>query len=217
MSTAVATLFDASLRACPRRAGGAAERAAAPRPAQAVDVLAHRPALMRYAQRALRNAADAEDAVQATLLAALSAPQNFAGRSAPKTWLHGILKHKIMDIFRRQAREPLLEERPERELQDEVDAQFDANGHWREAPAGWGNPQETVAQREFLEVLDACIACLPRTAARAFTMRETMDLEVDEICTILGITPNNCCVMLHRARMKLRGLLEERWFGAAAN
>jgi len=64
-----------------------------------------RPYLLRYATLQLRDAAAAEDAVQDALLAALSAEASFAGRSNLRTWLTGILKHKIVDAIRRQNRE----------------------------------------------------------------------------------------------------------------
>ncbi len=64
-----------------------------------------RPYLLRYASLQLRDAAAAEDAVQEALLAALAGESNFAGRSNLRTWLTGILKHKIVDAIRRQSRE----------------------------------------------------------------------------------------------------------------
>lgn len=167
--------------------------------------------------RALRNAADVEDVVQETLTAAIESPHNFAGRSSLKTWLHGILKHKIIDTFRRQARETALDEVSERECQGDSDALFAPDGRWREPPASWGSPEAALAQRDFFRVLEGCIACLPESAARVFTMREVMDLEVSEICHALGISPNHCFVLLHRARMKLRVLLEQRWFALPAS
>jgi len=178
----------------------------------ASDLEWHRPALMRYAKRALRNATDAEDAVQDTLMAAVQAPDSFAGRSSLTSWLHGILKHKIMDVFRRQSRETALDDVPEREWLIDDDAPFAPDGSWRESPSSWGDPEATLARREFFQVLESCIACLPERAARVFKMRELMELEVDEICDVLEITPNHCFVTLHRARMKLRALLDERWF-----
>jgi RNA polymerase sigma-70 factor (ECF subfamily) len=177
-----------------------------------LDLERYRRPLTLYARRALRNAADADDAVQETLAAALQAPQSFAGRSSPQTWLHGILKHKIIDIFRLRAREALSEMPDDDELADESDTLFSADGHWQAAPASWGNPEAALANRELLAVLDGCIACLPKEAARVFTMREVMGLEVSEICDVLGISADNCYVILHRARMKLRTLLEQRWF-----
>ena len=66
---------------------------------------AQRPYLLRYASMQLRNSDAAEDAVQETLLAALAAEGSFAGRSNLRTWLTGILKHKIVDTIRRSSRE----------------------------------------------------------------------------------------------------------------
>jgi RNA polymerase sigma-70 factor (ECF subfamily) len=167
--------------------------------------------------RALRNFADAEDVVQDTLTAAMESPDSFSGRSSLMTWLHGILKHKIIDIFRRRSRETALDDVPEREWQSDSDALFAADGHWNEAPASWGNPEAALACRDFFQVLEGCIASLPKSYARVFTMREVMELEVSAICDALGISPNNCLVMLHRARMKLRVLLEQRWFAPQAS
>lgn len=175
-----------------------------------------RAALTKYARWCLRNVADAEDAVQDTLTAAW-ASTGFAGRSSPSTWLHGILKHKIIDIYRRQAREPVREASPENELGDEVNSLFTPGGHWREAPARWGDPEAALARREFYDVLEDCLACLPANCAHAFKMREMMGLEVSEICDVLGITPDNCYVMLHRARLRLRTLLEQRWFAVPSS
>ena len=61
--------------------------------------------LLRYALLQLRNPAQAEDAVQETLLAALEGRDRFSGRSSLRTWLTGILKHKIIDAIRRKSRD----------------------------------------------------------------------------------------------------------------
>lgn len=185
------------------------------RPSQA-EFESVRAALMRFARQALRNAADAEDVVQETLAAAIASPDAFGGRSSRMTWLLAILKHKVVDVYRRQARETPLDEALDIEGLDDSDALFTPDGHWRESPASWGNPETALSQSEFLRVLEGCIACLPERMARAFTMREVLELEVGEICKALGISENNCFVMLHRARMKLRALLEQRWFALQA-
>src|SRR5215203_4128717 len=65
--------------------------------------------LMRVARLQLRDTALAEDVVQDTLAAALAAKDGFTGKSTVKTWLTGILKHKIVDAIRRKQREPVLE------------------------------------------------------------------------------------------------------------
>jgi RNA polymerase sigma-70 factor (ECF subfamily) len=77
---------------------------AIPSPDFACQVQALRPQLLRFARTQLRNEAWAEDAVSDTLLAALGRPQAFAGRSQLKTWLVGILKHKVVDQLRRHTR-----------------------------------------------------------------------------------------------------------------
>ena len=194
---------------------GRANVSTAPARVRPIDLEPCRLPLTKYARKWLRNAADAEDAVQDTLMAALASPDSFAGRSSTKTWLHGILKHKILDIYRRQAREPVLEASAQDELLDDVDAMFTPQGQWRVAPTNWGDPEATFNQREFHEVLEGCLACLPEDCGRAFKMRELMDLEIDQICDVLQISRDDCYVMLHRARMRLRALLEQRWFAGA--
>jgi RNA polymerase sigma-70 factor (ECF subfamily) len=174
----------------------------------------YRNSLQRYAYWLLGNRAAAEDAVQETLLVALQSPQTFAGRSSLRTWLFGILKHKVADTFRRQAREVALEDDGDECTRPR--ALFTADGQWREPTADWGDPEATLSQRRFYEVLETCIDRLPKTTARVFTMREIMGMTTDEICAAVGITPNHCFVILHRARTALRELLQDHWFGAAA-
>jgi RNA polymerase sigma-70 factor (ECF subfamily) len=197
------------------RAGGTDRRTAASRVLRPSDLEAFRPALTSYARRCLCNAADVEDVVQDTLAAAMET-DGFSGRSAASTWLHGILKHKIVDVYRRQARMPLLAATPEGQGPDETDALFNPDGSWRVAPAPWPSPEAALERRQFLAVLDGCLDQLPRATARAFLMREMMGLEVAEICEVLGVSANHCGVMLFRARMRLRVLLERHWLGGAA-
>jgi RNA polymerase sigma-70 factor, ECF subfamily len=172
-----------------------------------------RPYLLRYASLQLRDAAAAEDAVQETLLAALAGEANFAGRANLRTWLTGILKHKIVDTIRRQSRE-----RPAADLEPagddgDFDGLFDRRGHWEEMPDAWEQPEGALNQKQFLAALEACLRALPERTARVFMMREHLGLETSEICKELGITATHCWVMLHRARMALRLCLQTSWFG----
>ena len=146
------------------------------------------------------------------MLAALSAEASFAGRSNLRTWLTGILKHKIVDTIRRQSRD-----RPAADLQTdgdkaEFDALFDQRGHWDEAPDAWQQPEGALQQKQFLAALEACLRDLPERTARVFLMREHLGLDTPEICKELGISATHCWVMLHRARMALRLCLEMNWF-----
>jgi RNA polymerase sigma-70 factor (ECF subfamily) len=172
------------------------------------EIEAERPYLLRYASLQLRNREAAEDAVQETLLAALVAEKSFAGRSQLRTWLTGILKHKIIDAIRRAAREQPL---PDDSIED-LDALFDASGHWREPPQDW--PEQALEQKEFLQALEKCLALLPARTGQVFLMREHLGFATAEICKELGITATHCWVLLYRARVALRECLQLNWFGA---
>jgi len=160
----------------------------------------------------LRDSAAAEDAVQEALLAALAGEAGFGGRANLRTWLTGILKHKIVDTIRRQSRE-----RPAADLEPgdddgEFDGLFDRRGHWEEMPDAWEQPEGALGQKQFLAALEACLRALPERTARVFMMREHLGLDTSEICKELGITSTHCWVMLHRARMALRLCLTTNWF-----
>jgi RNA polymerase sigma-70 factor (TIGR02943 family) len=180
------------------------------------QLLEHRVYLMRFARLQLRNDAWAEDAVSETLLAALSKPQSFGNRSQLKTWLVGILKHKVIDLIRSNAREVSLPDRDGDDEADELDKlAFRADGHFASPPQAWGDPQQVLAQGQFFRVLDACVERLPPALGRLFLMREWLELSCEEVCKELSLTPTNLYVQLHRARLRLRECLAIHWFGPA--
>jgi RNA polymerase sigma-70 factor, ECF subfamily len=173
--------------------------------------------LFRYALVRLRDEVRAEDAVQEALLAALQHLDSYSGRSSERTWLTGILKHKIIDQIRKACKEvpfdasdtDLSEFDPLFERDDEW------NGHWSDtlSPRIWQrSPEDAVQQSEFFGVLQACIGKLPQRAASVFTLREMDELDTDEICRMLGLSDSNFWVMMHRARMSLRRCIEINWF-----
>jgi RNA polymerase sigma-70 factor, ECF subfamily len=191
--------------------------AAAPTPDPAAWVDEHGDYLYRYALFRLRDPSRAEDAVQETLLAALQAYGNFAGRGSERTWLVGILKHKITDQFRRLGREGQAPRRGDEEFAHEEF--FRAEGRWADhweaeyAPDEWpNNPEALAEQGEFWTVFQDCLRPLPGRTADAFVMREVDGLTSDEICEVLNVKVNNLWVMLHRARLHLRRCLELNWF-----
>jgi RNA polymerase sigma-70 factor (ECF subfamily) len=174
------------------------------------QVEALRPYLLRYASLQLRNREAAEDAVQETLLAALSAEGSFEGRSNMRTWVTGILKHKCIDAVRRAAREVPLGD--EEAAAAQVDGLFDEREHWREHPRPWDDPDAALQEKQFLQALEACLGKLPSRTAQVFMLREHLGLDTSEICKQLGISAGNCAVLLHRARMALRLCLDTNWF-----
>jgi len=168
--------------------------------------------LLRYASLQLRDRASAEDAVQETLVAALAGEKGFAGRSNLRTWLTGILKHKIVDAIRRNSREAAFARDPAADL-DDLDPLFAADGHWAEPPSAWSNPDASLEQKQFFAALERCLAGLPAKTAQAFMMREHLGLDASEICKELGLTSTHYWVLLYRARVALRECLQANWFG----
>jgi RNA polymerase sigma-70 factor (ECF subfamily) len=175
----------------------------------------HKP-LLRYAMLQLRNEAMAQDVVSETLLALLERPAAFEGRSSLRTYATGILKFKIADLLRRRGRELPLETLDEQSVDDALDALFAADGHWAEPQAAWPQPERALEQAQFFHVLQLCLERLPARIARVFMLREWLEHDIDQICGELGITANNCSVMLYRARMALRECLQRSWFTDAA-
>lgn len=180
----------------------------------AAQLVEMRPLLVRMARRRLHNDAWVEDAVSETLVAALENPGAFAGRARLRTWLVGILKHKVVDQIRRHTRECQVDSPDE-----EPDYAQLADGSAEaltEAPAEWGDPQERLARRQFMAQFDRVLKELPQQQGRAFMMRNWMEAETDDICRELGVTANNLAVMLHRARQRLRASLGTHGFGRSA-
>jgi len=170
--------------------------------------------LLRFARLQLRDDATAEDAVQETMLAAIEAADKFAGQSQVKTWVFAILKHKIVDLIRKRTREPNTGSFDAEIAEDAFDALFNERQHWQpaERPSNWGDPHETVENKQFWEVFQICLDRLPPNTSRVFMMREFLEFETEEICKELSMTASNCWVVLHRARMALRLCLEGQWF-----
>ncbi|MGH9940853.1 MAG: sigma-70 family RNA polymerase sigma factor [Pyrinomonadaceae bacterium] len=188
-----------------------------PSPDPSLWVDQHGDSLYRYAMFRLRDASVAEDLVQETLLAALQAYHTFAGRGSERTWLVGILKHKIIDHFRRAGRET-----PASQFEGEAfehEEMFRQAGEWKDhfdpdrAPIDWQtSPAQLLEQGEFWDVFQQCLSPLPVRIASAFTLREVDGYSSEEICEVLSITTNNLWVMLHRARTHLRCCIELKWF-----
>jgi RNA polymerase sigma-70 factor (ECF subfamily) len=169
----------------------------------------------------VRDSAIAEDILQETLLAAFSSSQNHAG-SSERTWLVGIMKHKVVDYFRRVGSTTKFQLTIDEETES-FESSGPWQGHWREdqAPVSWpvdvhGGAAAALESREFWETFDRCLSQLPHQLAIAFTLREIDGLSANEICEILQISPDNLFVMLHRSRARLRHLLETEWFAYRA-
>jgi RNA polymerase sigma-70 factor (ECF subfamily) len=162
--------------------------------------------LYRYALQQVRDADTAADLVQDTFVAALEGGGKFQGRSAIRTWLVGILKHKIADSFRARMRAPVS-----------VDALADADAGVADgteiaerlagaAPAAQ-EPINAEARRRFWEACQARLERMPAQAARAFLMTDVLGHDSAQVCSALGITSANLWTTLHRARRRLQNEL----------
>src|ERR1051325_11836429 len=172
--------------------------------------------LFKYALSRLRDPARAEDMVQETFLAALKGGSKFAGRSAEKSWLVGILKNKICDHFRTASRETSFTDMEF--YSDEESDRFASQGLRKDAwiheraPLEWMDPGASLDSEVFWKTFRDCSNKLPKNVATVFNLREVDGVESKEICALLNISENNLWVMLHRARMALRRCLEVNWF-----
>ena len=171
--------------------------------------------MVKFATLQLHDQSLAEDAVQEALIGAMKNAASFQGHAALKTWVFAILKNKIADTLRQRGR--LVE--ASRLLgsdqdDDELDELFDRKGFWQpdEHPRTWASPETTMQDKQFWRVFEACLNNLPGQQARVFMMREFIELESHEVCAAVGMTVSNLNVTLHRARLRLRECLENRWF-----
>jgi RNA polymerase sigma-70 factor (ECF subfamily) len=176
--------------------------------------------LFKYALSRLRDPAKAEDMVQETFLAALKGGSKFAGRSAEKSWLVGILKNKICDHYRKASREISFTDLDF--YKDEESDRFVPDGPFKDGwihelgPQEWSNPGASLDSEVFWKTFQDCSNKLPKTVSTVFTLREVDGIDSKDICALLNISENNLWVMLHRARMALRRCLETNWFGKQA-
>jgi RNA polymerase sigma-70 factor (ECF subfamily) len=177
--------------------------------------------LFKFAIMRLRDPAKAEDAVQETFLAALKGGKSFAGRSAERSWLTGILKNKIFDTFRKAGRENSFTDLNfyRDEEGDRFTGEGVGNGGWIHelGPLEWSSePGANLDNEAFWRTFHNCAGKLPSKINTVFCLREIDGLESREICAMLNISESNLWVMLHRARMALRRCLETNWFGRPA-
>lgn len=168
--------------------------------------------LFRYAVARLRDTVRAEDMVQETFLAALKGGKSFSGRSAEKSWLVGILKNKISDYYRKASRETSFTDLEF--YAGEENERFNGESWAAEmAPQEWASPGASLDSDLFWQTFRDCSSKLPKKIGIVFSLREVDGIESKEVCEMLNISESNLWVMLHRARLALRGCMETNWFG----
>jgi len=75
---------------------------------------------------------------------------------------------------------------------------FKDDGHWAQFPSTWVNPEKSLENKTSGRCLKR-VRIDVRAHARAFMMREVMELTAEEVCQELAITPTNCGYAAPRA------------------
>ena len=163
--------------------------------------------LWNYAYSRLQDAAQAEDVVQETFAVAIEAAGSYAGRCSERTWLIAILKRKISDRHREHQKQIHLSGSKRGTLGDLPHRL----GNWASGGEEPIDPEAVVQKAELQQQLRRCLKGIPLQGAEAVALRYLHDLSAQETCNVLGVSPTNLRVILHRARTRLRRCLHN-WF-----
>src|SRR5258707_13913884 len=126
------------------------------------DIETHREYLFQSALGRLRSREQAEDAVQETFLAAFTNVGKFSGNSTEKTWLTGILNHKVCDQLRNTCRNRVLFRNLSVDDHRETDAASFATVGFTLLPR---DPWPELESKELREALKAALRKLPPRVA----------------------------------------------------
>jgi RNA polymerase sigma-70 factor, ECF subfamily len=172
--------------------------------------------LVRLAAVYVRDRADAEEVAQETWLGVLSGINRFEGRSSLKTWIFHILVNRARTRAHRSGRTVSLDALEEGDTWAAVEpGRFLGPdhprwpGHWASPPVSWGEgPEQRLLAKETLGRVRDAIGRLPPMQGQVLTLRDVQGWSAEEVCQALEISPENQRVLLHRARSKVRQVLE---------
>ena len=161
--------------------------------------------LLRFAQSRIGNRETAEDLAQETFLAAWNSRFRFAGQASLKTWLTGILKHKILDHYRRRASETAFRDLLDRHAGEDIEWLLDDSLF----PAAWrASPAEEYDHKVLYAHFRKCSDSLSSRMREAFLYAEVDGLSGRQISQRLNISEANARTLVHRAKKMLRACLE---------
>jgi RNA polymerase sigma-70 factor (ECF subfamily) len=180
----------------------------------------HGDSLYRFALMRTRDGSVAEDLVQETLLSGIQSMSSYRGKSSERTWLTGILKHKIIDHYRKNKMHvQFTDEDMDLSGVERLFKRPDVwDGHWAATVRPVDpeqSPGEVLERDEFWKVMNRCLSAMPERVSNVFTLREMDGMSCDEICEAFGLSASNFWVIMHRARMQLRRCIEIKWFRRA--
>jgi RNA polymerase sigma-70 factor (ECF subfamily) len=169
---------------------------------------------VRVARSYVRSQSVAEEVAQDAWIGVIEGLRQFEGRSSLKNWIVRIAVNKARTRGVREARS-LPFSALVREDDDGIDlGRFrgpgDAfPGHWTSYPRTWRSlPEEATAMHETLSVVQKAIEALPERQRLVLILRDIDGWESAEVATALELTDANERVLLHRARTKVRAVLE---------
>jgi len=163
----------------------------------------------------VRDRGVAEDVVQESWLTCLRRLGDFEGRSSLKTWIFGIVINTARARRRKEVRILPFTSLWRRDDSDRrkptvEQSRFGSDGMWRSGPQSWDNlPESKVLGQETLERVKAAIDELPPKQREVIVLRDVAGLEAGEVAGLLGLSPENQRVRLHRARAAVRRSLED--------
>lgn len=164
--------------------------------------------LFNYTANRVKDRELAKDLVQDTFFSALKAWDRFEQKSSVKTWLFSILKRKIIDHWRQQ------QSRKTNPISQFTTNDEDEN-NWIEATTPYSEVNQTEATIENSELRNAlmtCIELLPEKQRGIFIDKFVDNKDSEEICNEYEITSSNFWVIIHRAKIQLKGCLDKKWF-----
>lgn len=171
--------------------------------------------LLRLANSFVPSQAVAEEVVQETWEGVLKGLPNFQGRSSLKTWIFRILTNRAKTRGSREGRSvpfSALEAKGDSGNAAVDPERFTAKGAWSAPPGRWHEnlPDEKLQGKQTLGLIEEAIGKLPANQRVVVTMRDVEELTSAEVCNILDISETNQRVLLHRARSRLRNVLEHK-------
>lgn len=169
----------------------------------------HADTLFAWTRNRVKDEAIAEDLVQETFMAAFQQFDQFRKESSAITWLHAILRNKLSDHFRKEARKAIVNH-------DYLLEFFDDQGNWLVRSTGLQKMDDSnlVDDIDFQRMLLLCLNELPDSWAACMRLRYLEEKKAEQICQELNINPNNYWQIIHRSKLRLRNCLQTKWFNA---
>lgn len=160
--------------------------------------------MLRLARSMVPNQAVAEEAVQDTWMGVVRGIDRFEGRSSFKTWLFRILVNRA-----RSAGSAEPPNAPIDVLHAVDPSRFDGQGQWADPLDRWTEQSEDrIDAAAWLPILKAALDDLPPRQRQVVLLRDVEGLSSEEAGAVLGISPGNQRILLHRGRSRLRTVLE---------